>query len=60
MIAFARHWETATGHPPSLLVFDSKVTTGAGLAELHAANLTFITLRARTAKLTAALAGAPR
>jgi hypothetical protein len=32
VIAFARHWEAATGHPPSLLVFDSKVTTGAGLA----------------------------
>ena len=59
VIAFARHWETATGHPPSLLVFDSKVTTGAGLAELHAANLTFITLRARTAKLTATLEALP-
>ena len=53
VIAFARHWQHATGHPPELLVFDSKVTTGAGLAELHAADLRFITLRARTAKLTA-------
>ena len=35
VIAFARHWEHATGHPPELLVFDSKVTTGAGLAELE-------------------------
>src|SRR5665213_1236445 len=43
VIAFARHWEAATGHPPELLVFDSKVTTGAGLAELNAAGLTFIT-----------------
>jgi hypothetical protein len=59
VIAFARHWETATGHPPSLLVFDSKVTTGAGLAELNAANLRFITLRARTAKLTTALEALP-
>ena len=49
VIAFARHWEHATGHPPELLVFDSKVTTGAGLAELNAAGLTFITLRARNA-----------
>ena len=54
-IAFARHWQHATGQPPALLVFDSKVTTGAGLAELHAAGLRFITLRARTAKLTAKL-----
>jgi transposase len=59
VIAFARHWQHATGHPPQLLVFDSKVTTGAGLAELHAADLTFITLRARNAKLTAQLEALP-
>ena len=59
VIAFARHWQHATGHPPQLLVFDSKVTTGAGLADLHAADLTFITLRARNAKLTAALEALP-
>ena len=40
-------------------MFDSKVTTGAGLAELHAAELRFITLRARTAKLTAKLEALP-
>lgn len=59
VIAFARHWQHATGKAPELLVFDSKVTTGAGLAELHAAELTFITLRARNAKLTAALEALP-
>lgn len=59
VIAFARHWQKATGEPPELLVFDSKVTTGAGLAELHAADLTFITLRARNAKLTAQLEALP-
>jgi hypothetical protein len=59
VIAFARHWQQATGHPPELLVFDSKVTTGAGLAELNSAGLTFITLRARTAKLTATLEALP-
>jgi hypothetical protein len=59
VIAFARHWETATGHPPELLVFDSKVTTGAGLAELNAAGLRFITLRARNAKLTSQLEALP-
>jgi len=59
VIAFARHWQHATGHPPQLLVFDSKVTTGAGLAELHAAELTFITLHARNAKLTAQLEALP-
>ena len=59
VIAFARHWQAATGKAPELLVFDSKVTTGAGLAELHAADLTFITLRARNAKLTAQLEALP-
>jgi len=59
VIAFARHWQHATGSPPELLVFDSKVTTGAGLAELHAAELRFITLRARNAKLTAQLEALP-
>jgi transposase-like protein len=59
VIAFARHWQAATGTAPELLVFDSKVTTGAGLAELHAAELTFITLRARNAKLTAQLQALP-
>ena len=59
VIAFARHWQAATATAPELLVFDSKVTTGAGLAELHAAQLTFITLRARNAKLTAQLEALP-
>jgi transposase-like protein len=59
VIAFARHWRAATGTAPELLVFDSKVTTGAGLAELHAAELTFITLRARNAKQTAQLEALP-
>ena len=58
-IAFARHWHEATGRLPQLLVFDSKVTTGAGLAELHGAGLTFLTLRARNAKLTARLEALP-
>lgn len=58
-IAFARHWQQATGKAPELLVLDSKVTIGAGLAELHAAELTFITLRARNAKLTAQLEALP-
>ena len=59
VIAFARHWETATGHPPELLVFDSKVTTGAGLAELDAAGLRFLTLRARKPAITAQLEALP-
>jgi len=58
-IAFARHWQKATGRPPGLLVFDSKVTTGAGLHELDQAGLKFITLRARNKKPTETLEALP-
>src|SRR6266540_2427381 len=58
-LAFARHWQQATGRLPELLVFDSKVTTGAGLLELDRAGIGFLTLRARNAKLTNALAALP-
>jgi hypothetical protein len=47
VLAFADHWQTATGITPELLVFDSKVTNGAGLDALCDAGLTFLTLRAR-------------
>jgi transposase len=55
VMAFARHWQAATGTLPELLVFDAKVTTGAGLAELDRAGIRFLTLRARSPKLLAAL-----
>ncbi len=34
VIAFAGHWKNLTGHNPALLIFDSKLTTQAVLAEL--------------------------
>lgn len=58
-LAFARHWRAVTGAYPELLVFDSKVTTGSGLATLDTEGITFLTLRARNAKLTATLEGLP-
>jgi hypothetical protein len=58
-LAFARAWRKVAGGYPELLVFDSKVTTGAGLAALDAEGITFLTLRARNAKLTAALEALP-
>jgi hypothetical protein len=58
-LAFARHWRHITGAYPALLVFDSKVTTGAGLAALDAEGITFLTLRARNATLTARLEALP-
>jgi hypothetical protein len=59
VMAFARHWQAATGKLPELLVFDSKVTTGAGLFELDQAGIGFLTLRARSAKLLATLDALP-
>src|SRR6266545_2758990 len=44
-LTFARHWQQATGKLPELLVFDSKVTTGAGLFELHQAGIRFLAVR---------------
>jgi hypothetical protein len=58
-LAFARHWRQVSGAYPELLVFDSKVTTGAGLAALDAEGITFLTLRARNAKLTRTLEALP-
>ncbi len=47
VIAFADHWKNLTGHDPALLIFDSKLTTQAVLAELDDRHIGFITLRAR-------------
>jgi hypothetical protein len=50
VIAFAHHRKTATGHDPTLLIFDSKLTTQAVLAELDDRGVGFITLRARLSR----------
>jgi hypothetical protein len=59
VIAFADHWHQVTGHDPALLIFDSKFTTQAVLAELDDRGIGFITLRARHPGVTQALAGLP-
>ena len=59
VLAFADHWHGVTGHDPKLLIFDSKVTTQAHLGELTERGIAFITLRARTPKLTEALHALP-
>ena len=58
-MSFADHWRNVTGHDPKLLIMDSNVTTQPELAKLTERGITFITLRARTPKLTAALHGLP-
>ena len=59
VLAFADHWHQVTGHHPKLLIMDSKVTTQHQLGELTERGITFLTLRARTPKLTAALHALP-
>ena len=59
VIAFADHWKAVTGHDPALLIFDSKLTTQAVLAELDDREIGFITLRARHPGVTQALARLP-
>jgi len=58
-LAFARHWEAATGALPELLVFDAKVTNGAGLAAIDAAGIRFLTLRHRNPVLMTRLKALP-
>lgn len=59
VLAFAQHWQTATGTTPELLVFDSKVTNGQGLDALCDAGLSFLTLRARHQSIIAQLEALP-
>ena len=59
VMAFVEHWKTVTGHDPDLLVMDSKVTTQDQLGQLTERGIGFITLRARTPKLTTALHALP-
>ena len=59
VLTFADHWKTVTGKDPALLVMDSKVTTQTQLGQLTERGIGFITLRARTPKLTAHLHALP-
>jgi len=59
VLAFADHWHDVTGHDPKLLIMDSKVTTQTQLGQLTDRGIGFITLRARTPKLTAHLHALP-
>jgi hypothetical protein len=59
VIAFADHWKAVTGSDPALLIFDSKLTTQAVLAELDDRKIGFITLRARHPGITKTLATLP-
>lgn len=57
---FIAFWQRAHGQAPSLLVFDSKLTTYEALARLDTLNIAFITLRRRTPKLLKEIMLLPR
>lgn len=59
VISFCRFYERTHGQPPTLLVFDQKLTTQEHLAELDELGVGFITLRQRSPKLIATLAQLP-
>jgi transposase len=56
---FIDFWKRQHGKAPQHLVFDSKLTTYAGLDRLEAAGITFLTLRRRSPKLLAEVANLP-
>jgi hypothetical protein len=56
---FVDFWRRTHGKKPSHLVFDSRLTTQAGLARLDRLNIPFITLRRRSRKLLEAVYGLP-
>jgi transposase len=57
VLAFSDHWRRVSGHDPSLLVLDSKVTTHSVLGQLDQRGIRFLTLRMRLAALLKHLDG---
>ena len=57
---FVDFWKRHHGTRPRHLVFDSRLTTYANLAQLDEMGILFITLRRRSAKLLQGIAGLPR
>jgi len=59
ILRFVEFWKRVHGAIPKHLVFDSKLTVQRNLGELDRLGITFITLRARTAKLNREVALLP-
>ena len=51
ILHFVDYWKARTGHLPTELVFDSRLTTYTNLAQLQAMGIAFITLRRRHKQL---------
>ncbi len=59
VLRFVGFWEERNGGPPRELVFDSRLTTHAGLARIDAMGIDFLTLRRRSRSLLDAIAACP-
>jgi hypothetical protein len=59
ILQFVAFWKKRTGCVPEELIFDSKLTTYAKLAQLQRQDIRFITLRRRSRHLLRAIAAAP-
>ncbi len=59
ILRFAQAWRERTGALPAELVFDSRLTTYANLAQLAQLGIAFLTLRRRTPKMVAELLSQP-
>ena len=60
VLRFVEAWQQRTGSQPAELVFDSRLTTYANLAELEQRGIAFLTLRRRSAQLVEQLLALPR
>ena len=59
VLRFVEGWQARTGARPRELVFDGRLTTYANLARLHELGIAFLTLRRRSARMTADLLTQP-
>ncbi len=59
ILRFVEFWKQRSGRLPRELIFDSRLTTHANLAELERMGIDFVTLRKRTKSLLDAIAAAP-
>ena len=59
ILRFLEYWKERTGRLPQELVFDSKLTTHGNLNQLNKLGISFITLRRRSKRMLADVAGQP-
>jgi hypothetical protein len=59
ILRFVEFWKEKTGHLPTELIFDSRLTSYANLSQLNQQGIAFMTLRRRSRKLLKAIYATP-